>query len=124
MTPDTKKKESFTHYYLPVNIERIINNLKINKNISNRRDKCELCPIQVIIDVQKLVAQIKNILKINENEGLNLFISHILVSLASKEICIRHRLRSFDFKELLEEIKNKVEKSLAHPGEAVGAIAA
>jgi hypothetical protein len=44
--------------------------------------------------------------------------------LASKEICVRHRLTPETFKELLDEILYKLKKSFAHPGEAVGAIAA
>lgn len=50
LTPEAKKEETFTHYYLPVNIERIINTIKINKKISDR-EKCKLSPIEVIKDV-------------------------------------------------------------------------
>jgi hypothetical protein len=40
------KEEIFTHYYLVVNIERIISTIKINKKISER-EKCRLNPIFV-----------------------------------------------------------------------------
>jgi hypothetical protein len=56
--------------------------------------------------------------------GVNLFRSFLKVSLASKEVCNRHRLTPESFKEVLEEIIFKLKKSFAHPGEAVGAIAA
>lgn len=56
--------------------------------------------------------------------GVNLFRSFLKVSLASKEICVRHRFTPETFKELCDEIVYKLKKSFAHPGEAVGAIAA
>lgn len=60
-----------------------------------------------------------------ERKGLiNLFRSHLRVSLASKDLCVRHRLTPEAFHELISEIIYKLKKSMAHPGEAVGAIAA
>lgn len=62
---------------------------------------------------------------INDNVGyINLFTAHLRVALASKEVCVRHRLTPETFKEGLDEILYKLKKSLSHPGEAVGAIAA
>lgn len=49
------KEENFTHYYLVVNIERIISTIKINKKISER-EKCRLSPIHVVQEVDKLIA--------------------------------------------------------------------
>ncbi len=123
LTPEVKKEESFTHYYLPVNIERMISTIKINKKISDR-DKCKLSPITVINEVKELLAHTDSFLKLDVKDGMNLLRSHFKVSLASKEICIRHRMTPETFTELINEIKYKLKKSIAHPGEAVGAIAA
>lgn len=123
LTSEAKKEEAFTHYYLPVNIERIISTIKINKKISDR-EKCKLSPIYVLKQVQELLAHVDNFLKLDTREGIILIRCHLKVSLASKEICVRHRLTPETFSELINEIKYKLNKSLAHPGEAVGAIAA
>lgn len=48
------KEEVFTHYYLVVNIERIISTIKINKKISDR-EKCRLNPIHVTKSVDELI---------------------------------------------------------------------
>lgn len=48
------KEEVFTHYYLVVNIERIISTIKINKKISDR-EKCRLNPIYVTRSVDELI---------------------------------------------------------------------
>ena len=49
------KEEQFTHFYLPVNLERIIQTLKINKKI-NSHDLCNLNPIEVVKKIKELVA--------------------------------------------------------------------
>jgi hypothetical protein len=63
-------------------------------------------------------------LKLDAKEGIILIRCHLKVALASKEICVRHRLTPETFQELINEIRYKLQKALAHPGEAVGAIAA
>jgi hypothetical protein len=46
-TDSAPKEENFTHFYLPVNVERIISTIKINKKISDR-EKCKLNPVDVV----------------------------------------------------------------------------
>ncbi|CAD8085189.1 unnamed protein product [Paramecium sonneborni] len=120
------KEEIFTHYYLVVNIERIISTIKINKKISDR-EKCRLNPITVTKEVDELIQKVDKLLSYDLDERrdcINLFRTHLKVSLASKDLCCRHRLTPEAFQELISEIIYKLKKSMAHPGEAVGAIAA
>lgn len=126
MLPSAPKEENFTHYYLVVNIERLISSIKINRKIGDR-GKCCLNPAEVVREVDSLLGKVDELLRYDHEERrglLNLFRSHLQVSLASKEICVRHRLNPEAFKELVNEIFYKLKKSMAHPGEAVGAIAA
>lgn len=120
------KEELFTHYYLPVNIERIISTIKINRKISDR-ERCQLNPIAVIKAVDQILREADKLLLYDHQERkgmINIFRSHLIVSLASKDICVRHRLTPAAFDELLKEIIYKLKKSMTHPGEAVGAMAA
>lgn len=54
LSASAPKEESFTHYYLPVNIERIASTIKINKKISDR-EKCRLNPVDVVKAVDQLI---------------------------------------------------------------------
>ena len=126
LVPSAPKEELFTHYYLAINIERIISTIKINRKVSER-DRCTLNPINVVKSVNILMKEIDRLLLYDHDERkglINLFRSHIIVSLASKEVCVRHRLTTSAFDELIKEITYKLKKSMVHPGEAVGAIAA
>jgi DNA-directed RNA polymerase II subunit RPB1 len=122
LDPSAPKEENFTHYYLPVNVERIISTIKINKKVSER-EKCKLNPIDVVHQVEILLKEVARITHSTEN-SMNLLTTHLRVALASKEVCVRHRLTPDTFKEATDEIIYKLKKSLSHPGEAVGAIAA
>ena len=124
LDPSAPKEENFTHYYLPVNVERIISTIKINKKVSER-EKCRLNPIEVVSQVNALLKEVSRITHSSSSDDqLNLLNAHLRVALASKEICVRHRLTPETFKEATDEIIYKLKKSLSHPGEAVGAIAA
>jgi len=46
------------------------------------------------------------------------------LGLASKEVCIKHRLSGEALGLLIQELENKFRKAMIHPGETVGAIAA
>ena len=53
-----------------------------------------------------------------------MFKIHVRLGLASKDICIKHKFNEETYYQLIEEIFNVYDKSQAHPGEAIGAIAA
>jgi len=115
--------------YLPININRLITKAKQKFDIkpTNRSD---LHPYDVIEGVKTLCDSLKVITdkdviaKNTNNNAVILMKIALRFHLCSKGIILNQKMSKDSFKWLLGEIKSKFDKSLAHPGEMVGSIAA
>jgi DNA-directed RNA polymerase II subunit RPB1 len=115
--------------YLPVHVSRLITKAKQKFDIkpTNRSD---LHPHEVIEGVKQLCDSLKVITdkdiisKETNNNATILMKIALRFHLCSKTIILGEKMSKDSFNWLLGEIKNRFDKSLAHPGEMVGSIAA
>ena len=117
--------------YLPMNITRIIKNFKVNaQSYRNSSQKCDINPLEVIEDVDKLIESLiisqghDSISKEAQKNGIFLLTIMIRVFLSSKRVCIKENLNKETFKKIIGEIEYKFNKAKVHPGEMVGVICA
>lgn len=124
-----KLRSSSDEINLPVNFSRLILKAKQKFDI-NPRTKSDLHPFDVIEQLKVLVDSLK---VINDKDEISKDVNRnalILMKIAcrfhlcSKKMILEERMSKDSFKWLLGEIKTKFDKSLAHPGEMVGSIAA
>lgn len=114
--------------YLPVNIGRLITHAQFN--IPSKEGRSDLSPLEVIEEVKKLSLELSvvngddDVAKSVNNHALKLFRAFLYSSLCSKKVVLDYKLSSDAFKFLLNEIRERYQMSLAHPGEMVGSIAA
>ena len=113
--------------YLPVNISRLITHAQFN---IPSKGKSDLNPIDVVDEVRKLAEELSVVngegevaKKVNDN-ALKLFRAFLFFSLCSKKVVLDYKLSSDAFRFLLNEIRERYQMSLVHPGEMVGSIAA
>lgn len=114
---------------MPVNISRLITKAKQKFDIkpTNRSD---LHPYDVIEGLKKLCDSLKVITdrdKISQDANNNAVILMKIAlrfHLCSKKVILGEKMSKQSFEWLLGEIKSRFDKSLAHPGEMVGSIAA
>lgn len=98
--------------FLPVNIQRIINNIKI-KNKKAYYQKCNLNPLTVIQELEALFERIQpkiqNHTILNEvGQNSTFFLRTLLrFSLCAKKVCIYEKLSHEMFFEVLGEVENK-----------------
>ncbi len=115
--------------FLPVNIQRIINNIKI-KNKKAQYQKCNLSPLQVIQEVDRLFERIaplnNNNSILNEVTANSTFFLRALLrfTLSAKRVCLFEKLSHEMFFELLGEVENKCIQAKVHPGEMIGIMCA
>lgn len=114
--------------YLPVNIGRLITHAQFN--IPNTAGKSDLNPITVVEKVTKLSEDLKvingkgDIKKKFNNNALTFFRAFLKWNLTSKKVILDYKLSSDAFSYLIDEIRERYQISLVHPGEMVGSIAA
>ena len=115
--------------YLPINIRRIIQQSRkkfgLNKNTKN-----DINPIEIIERVNKLLRELKIIydthrlsLLLNQ-ECLKRVKYNIRCHLSSKKLLLRDKINREAFEWILKKIEERFYKSVIHPGEMVGPIAA
>jgi DNA-directed RNA polymerase II subunit RPB1 len=114
--------------YLPVNISRLITHAQFN--IPSKSGKSDLNPVDVVSEVKKLSEELSVVngpdevaRKVNDN-ALKLFRAFLYFSLCSKKVVLEYKLSADAFRFLLNEVREKYQMSLVHPGEMVGSIAA
>jgi DNA-directed RNA polymerase II subunit RPB1 len=112
---------------LPVNIQRLITHAQFNIPSVGRSD---LNPVDVIRDVKALAEELSvingscDVTAFVNNNALKLFRAFLFHSLTAKKVILDYKLSSDAFRYLLNEIRERYQMSLAHPGEMVGSIAA
>ena len=113
--------------YLPVNIGRLITHAQFN---IPSKGKSDLNPLDVVEEVSKLANEITVVngadpeAKLVNDHALKLFRAFLFFSLCSKKIILDYKLSADALKYLLDEIRERYQMSLVHPGEMVGSIAA
>lgn len=114
---------------LPVNIKRLIWNAQKIFHIGSK-SLTDLHPLKVIEGVDKLLEKVqgftgKDILSVEQGKAAtSLFGMLVRSSLASKRVIEEYKLNNEAFDWLIGEIDSRYFRSLANPGEMVGAIAA
>jgi DNA-directed RNA polymerase II subunit RPB1 len=104
---------------VPLSFTRLINNIK--KQFMNKYLKSDLEPEYIINKLKELCEYCKIN---NNNNGNRLFKLLINVHLSPKQILIKNKFNKEIFNYLVENIKTKFLKSIAHPSEMVGIVAA
>jgi DNA-directed RNA polymerase II subunit RPB1 len=113
--------------HLPVNISRLITHAQFN---IQSKGKSDLNPIEVVEEVKKLSEELSvingdcEVTKKANDHALKLFRAFLFSSLCSRKVVLDYKLSSDAFKFLLNEIRERYQMSLSHPGEMVGSIAA
>lgn len=123
-------------FWLPINITRIVENIK---NYQNKNNKKDLTPSHILNKIDELLSNDKTPLlcmtnkeKINnkslkykdENALKSVLTSAIYDFLSPKKILLEYNMDKEIFDDLIEELSNIFIKNMAEPGEMVGAIAA
>mmetsp|Transcript_1124 Transcript_1124/g.1872 ORF Transcript_1124/g.1872 Transcript_1124/m.1872 type:complete len:1737 (-) Transcript_1124:140-5350(-) len=118
--------------YLPVNLHRLIWNSKERFKVG-QFEKSDLNPEEIVKKVRNLCDSVRIFhekfpddpisTEVQQNATM-LFKIHLRAQLASKQVLKKHRLSKDSFDWLLGEIENRFLRSIAHPGEMVGSIAA
>ena len=118
-----------SHFYLPVNVPRLIKNYKTNARVRSG-GKSRLNPVDVIKKVDELISRLvvcageDRISREAQQNGIFLLTIMIRVLLSSKRVCITECLSPEVFEQILGEIEFKFNKARVHPGEMVGVICA
>lgn len=74
--------------------------------------KCSLSPVKVYEKVVAFGEKLRENLQIRSQElCIELFMIHVRLHLASKEICIKHKFNEEMFESLLEDIEACLEKA-------------
>lgn len=112
---------------LPVNITRLVTHAQFN---IPSKGKSDLNPLDVVEEVRKLADDLTvvngddRVAKDVNQHGLKLFRAFLYYELCSKKVILGYKLCSDAFHFLLNEIRDRYQMSLSHPGEMVGSIAA
>jgi DNA-directed RNA polymerase II subunit RPB1 len=114
--------------HLPGALDRIIKKIKADQARLQKTatsNKVELNPVDVYQSVRNLINNLKELYaRRHAKDSIKLFKVHIRMALASKRICLEHKLNADSLKNLIQKIQKVLTKSQAHSGESVGAIAA
>lgn len=126
-----------TKIYMPVNVNRILKNVKAINNIGNN-SVSDLDPRYYFKQIKQLLDwfctlpearekerrdRSKVIAEAHENSTV-LFKIYLRYWLRSKSLICEHRLNTKTFDQLLTNIKEMFRLGIAHPGEMVGSVAA
>lgn len=130
---DLLRREIFPTFedavFLPVNLKRLVWNGQKRFRIDVRQPT-DLHPKDVIMDLRELIDSLvvvpgnDELSKEAQLNATTLFTILLRSTLASKRVVVNFRLSKQAFLWVLGEIKSNFYKSLAHPGEMIGAIAA
>lgn len=118
--------------HMPINLNRMIDIAKMLHPIDDESVD-PVNPITIIEQVDELIRQLKVVRLISEHDELGkqgqadatiLLNCHLRSALSSRKLLEQDRLTRPAIEWLIGEVKSRFEKSLAHPGEMVGTIAA
>ena len=115
-----KKMKTFDlTFSSPINLFRIINNIKDKFKISISQ-KSDLSPIYIIESIDNLI---NSFMKYIREKDSMILLKLLIKSLLSTKKCIyEYRFTKIIFNHTLEIIKDKIYKSFVQPGECVGII--
>lgn len=122
-------RDNTVDHYLPVNLNRIIQNATQIFHI-DRRKPSDLDPVYIIERVQQLAERLivvrgdDYLSKEATNNASLAFRMHLRATLAARPILEEYHLNREAFDWVLGEIETKFNQSVAHPGEMCGTLAA
>jgi DNA-directed RNA polymerase II subunit RPB1 len=102
----------------PVNIERLITNIKAKFQL-NDTQRSDLTPFEVEEEIEKLMDD----LQINGQQN-NIMSSIVMFSMCPKEMIFRHRFNKTALNYITQYIRSKYQQTRVSPGEMVGPLAA
>lgn len=115
--------------YVPINIYRVIQQSKKKFNITNKTIN-DISPLEIISETNKILFEMKIVYDNNEladrmnKESLKTMKYLLLSYLSSKKLIVRDKITKEAFQWILQKVMEKFYKSVIHPGEMVGPIAA
>ena len=114
-----KKGDLDVKFYSPINLFRLINNIKYKFKITNLQ-LSDLTPDYVIEKTDELIESF--MFYIQEKESMVLLKLLIKSLLSSKKCIYKYKFSKHIFNHVIELIKDKIFKSFVQPGESVGII--
>ncbi|KAI0791691.1 beta and beta-prime subunits of DNA dependent RNA-polymerase [Abortiporus biennis] len=123
------RQDPTTPRYLPVNLQRIIQNAVQIFHI-DRRKPSDLEPAYIIDSVRELTARLvvvrgdDDLTRESQHNATLMFRMHLRATLAARRVLERYHLNREAFEWVLGEIESKFNQALAHPGEMCGTLAA
>ncbi|KAI0344206.1 beta and beta-prime subunits of DNA dependent RNA-polymerase [Trametopsis cervina] len=123
------RSDPVTPRYLPVNLQRIVQNAVQIFHI-DRRKPSDLEPAYIIDSVRELCDRL---IIVRGNDPLSLegqanstllFRMHLRATFAARRVLERYHLNREAFEWVLGEVESKFNQSVAHPGEMCGTLAA
>ncbi|KAL5518423.1 RPO21_1 [Sanghuangporus vaninii] len=122
-------RDTTTAHYLPVNLNRIVQNATQIFHI-DRRKPSDLDPAYIIDQVQRLVERLVVVrgddpltAEAAENASLA-FRMHLRATFAARPVLEEYHLNKEAFDWVLGEVETKFNQSIVHPGEMCGTLAA
>lgn len=120
--------------HIPINITRLLDRARqrIHQEDGSRADE-RYSPVEVAAKVENLLKELEVTRAIAEGDTIGrevednakvILNAHLRCALASRKIVQKEKLSKQSFDWLLGEVKQKFMKSLAHPGEVIGTLAA
>lgn len=124
-----KRQDPSVNRYLPVNLQRIVQNAMQIFHI-DRRKPSDLEPAHIVDSVRKLT---ERLIVVRGDDPLSdeaqanatlLFRMHLRATFATRRVLERYHLTKEAFEWVLGEVEAKFNQALAHPGEMCGTLAA
>ncbi|KAL5495827.1 RPO21_1 [Sanghuangporus weigelae] len=122
-------RDTTTAHYLPVNLNRIVQNATQIFHI-DRRKPSDLDPAYIIDQVQRLAERLVVVRGVDtltteaaENASLA-FRMHLRATFAARPVLEEYHLNKEAFDWVLGEVETKFNQSIVHPGEMCGTLAA
>ena len=122
-------RDTTTAHYLPVNLNRIVQNATQIFHI-DRRKPSDLGPAYIIDQVRQLAERLVVVRgddpltgEPNENASLA-FRMHLRETFAARPVLEEYHLNKEAFNRVLGEVETKFNQSMVHPGEMCGTLAA
>ncbi|CAE7377440.1 polr2a [Symbiodinium natans] len=123
-----------TKQHIPINISRLLDRARNRITDEDGSEKQErYTPMEIVTKVEELMKQLEVTRAIAEGDTIGREVednakivlnAHLRCALASRKILEKEKLSKQSFDWLVGEVKQKFMKSLVHPGEVIGTLAA
>ncbi|TFK28353.1 RNA polymerase II large subunit [Coprinopsis marcescibilis] len=124
-----QRRDANVDFYLPVNLQRLIQNASQIFHI-DRRKPSDLDPMYIIDSVHELGQRLiivrgdDPLSREAQDNATMMFRMHLRSTFAARKVLEQYRLTKEAFEWVIGEVETKFNQSVAHPGEMCGTLAA